>query len=437
MALRDALTGLPNRRVFSTDLQSAVKNAQSLGGFGSLLLIDLDGFKKINDLYGHQIGDAVLCDIARRMQAALRKNDTIARLGGDEFAIISEGHADMHQHRRGAVQLADRLLKTIRQPLIFDDNRIRSGASIGIALCRAEASDSAPLLHAADVALYQAKASGGGCYRFFEQSMDDEMRAQENLEKDLITAISQEAIQPYFQPVIDLRLNEICGFEALARWDHAKHGFIGPAVFIPIVERLGLMTDLTASILRQACRVARQWPDEIWIGVNLSPSELKDTSLPTRILTILAEEGLAPGRLEVEITETALMSDILAAKAALTTLKGFGISIALDDFGTGYSSLSHLQQFQFDKVKVDLSFVQAMQDDASSEKIVDAILGLTRSLELKAVAEGIENSAVLARLIEKGCEFGQGYFFSKAVTGPLALELLRKPLCGTASLAAL
>ncbi len=435
MAQRDALTGLPNRRVFSSDLQSAVKNAQNLSGFASLLLIDLDGFKKINDLYGHQIGDAVLSDIARRMQAALRNNDTIARLGGDEFAIISEGHPDMKQHRKGAMQLADRLLQTIRQPLIFDDNRIRSGASIGIALCRAEASASAPLLHAADVALHQAKASGGGCYRFFEQSMDDEMRALERLEKDLIAAISQEAIQPYFQPVIDLRLNEICGFEALARWHHPKHGFIRPIVFIPIVERLGLMTDLTTSILRQSCRVARQWPEEIWIGVNLSPSELKDPSLPTRILTILAEEGLAPGRLEVEITETALMSDIVAAKAALTTLKGFGISIALDDFGTGYSSLSHLQQFQFDKVKVDLSFVQAMQDDASSEKIVDAILGLTRSLDLKAVAEGIENSAVLARLVEKGCEFGQGYFFSKAVTGPLALELLRSPSRGIASLA--
>jgi diguanylate cyclase (GGDEF)-like protein len=435
MARRDALTGLPNRRVFSTDLQSAIKNAQNLSGFASLLLIDLDGFKKINDLYGHQIGDALLSDIARRMQGTLRNNDTIARLGGDEFAIISEGHADMQQHRKGAMQLADRVLKTIRQPLIFDDNRIRSGASIGIALCRAEASASAPLLHAADVALYRAKASGGGCYRFFEQSMDDEMRALEMLEKDLIAAVAGAEIQPYFQPVVDLRLNEICGFEALARWDHPKHGFIGPSVFIPIVERLGLMPELTASILRQACRVARQWPEEIWIGVNLSPSELKDRSLPARILTILSEEGLAPGRLEVEITETALMSDIVAAKAALTTLKGFGISIALDDFGTGYSSLSHLQQFQFDKVKVDLSFVQAMQEDASSEKIVDAILGLTRSLELKAVAEGIENPAVLERLIEKGCEFGQGYLFSKAVAGPQALELLREPLCATASLA--
>jgi diguanylate cyclase (GGDEF)-like protein len=432
MARRDALTGLPNRRIFATDLQSAIKTAQNRRRFSSLLLIDLDGFKKINDLYGHQIGDAVLYDIARRMQATLHKDDTIARLGGDEFAIISEGHADMQQHRKEAMQLADRLLKTIRQPLIFDDHRVRSGASIGIALCRAEASESAPLLHAADVALYHAKVSGGGCSRFFEQSMDDDMRAREMLEKDLIAAISEDAIQPYFQPIVDLRLNEICGFEALARWDHAKHGFIAPNVFIPIVERLGLMTDLTTSILRQACRVARQWPEKIWIGVNWSPSELKDPSLPSRILTILAEEGLAPGRLEVEITETALMSDMVAAKVALTTLKGFGISIALDDFGTGYSSLSHLQQFQFDKVKVDLSFVQAMQADASSEKIVDAILGLTRSLELKAVAEGIENSAVLARLIEKGCEFGQGYFFSKAVTGPLALELLRGPLCGNA-----
>lgn len=425
LARQDPLTGLPNRRAFSTDLQTAVSNAQNHFEFSSLVLLDLDEFKRINDAYGHQTGDRVLCDVARRMQAVLRQNDMIARLGGDEFAIIAEGHANPQLHREGAKRLADRLLKAICQPLSIEQNMITPSASIGIAICRNEATGTAPLLHAADVAMYQSKARGHGSYCLFEQRMDDELRAHEMLEKDLISAIAEDAIQPYFQPVIDLARNRICGFEALARWIHPKNGFIGPDVFIPIVERLGLMTDLTASILRQACRVARQWPEDIWIAVNFSPSELKDSLLPSRILTILAEEALPPGRLEVEITETALVTDIDTAKASLKTLKGFGISIALDDFGTGYSSLSHLQQLQFDKVKVDLSFIQAMQEDASSEKIVDAILGLTRSLALKAVAEGIENSAVLARLVEKGCEFGQGYFFSKAVPGPLALELLQ------------
>lgn len=426
LARHDALTGLPNRRVFSTDLQTALNRAQSGMATYSLLLIDLDGFKKINDLHGHQIGDTVLCDVARRLETSLRKNDMAARLGGDEFAIIAEGDAELPEHLEAAKRLAGRLVGAIRQPILAYDNRFEIGASIGIAFCRADATDIGSLLRAADIAMYRAKQSGGSTFRFFEQSMDDEMRAQEAIERDLTKAVAEEQIRPYYQPLVDIGEQRIRGFEALARWNHPERGFIPPDVFIPIVEQLGLMTDMTVSILRQACRDARQWPEDIRLSVNFSPSELQDAALPERILEILEQEGVHPARLEVEITENALVSNIDTAKVILTTLQKFGVTICLDDFGTGYSSLYHLRELKFDKIKIDRSFVQAMQKNMDSEKIVDAILGLTHNLNLPTVAEGIENPEVLPFLASKGCEYGQGYYFGKAMAGDRVQEFLRK-----------
>jgi len=428
LARHDALTGLPNRRVFSANLETALRRAQNGAATYSVLLLDLDEFKKINDLQGHHVGDTVLCEVARRLEKATRKTDTVARLGGDEFAIIIDGEADYQRHIDGAKRLANRLLTTVRQPIASGDNKINIGVSIGIAVCREDATDSATLLRAADIAMYRSKQNGRSTFRFFEQSMDDEMREREALEHDIIQAIAKEQINPYFQPLIDITSNRIRGFEALARWQHPEHGFVPPDVFVPIVEHLGLMNDLTVLILRQSCREARQWPEEIRIAVNVSPTEFKDPKLADRILAILAEEGLAPSRLEVEVTETAFVTDIKAARVILTQLQDAGISICLDDFGTGYSSLCHLHELNFDKVKIDRSFVQSMQNNSGSEKIIDAILSLTKSLGLATVAEGIENAELCPLLVQKGCTYGQGYYFGKAMRGVEAQALIKTGL---------
>jgi diguanylate cyclase (GGDEF)-like protein len=426
LARHDALTGLPNRRVFSAELETALTIARTGAAAYSVLLIDLDEFKKINDLQGHQIGDLVLCEVARRLEAAMRKNDTVARLGGDEFAIIAAAELNAQEHLEAAQRLATRLLGAIRQPIALANGKLQIGASIGIACCRTDAVDVGSLLHAADIAMYRAKQGGKSTFRFFDQSMDDEMRAQESIENDLIRAIHEENIHPHYQPLVDLGKSRIRGFEALARWDHPERGFIPPDVFIPLVEHLGLMTEMTTSILRQACRDARQWPHDIRISVNFSPSEMKDPALPGRILAVLAQEGLAPTRLEVEITESALVSDIATAKTILATLQGYGITICLDDFGTGYSSLYHLRELKFDKLKIDRSFIQSMHDNNDNEMIVDAILGLTRNMNLPTVAEGIESLALQELLVSKGCEYGQGYHFGKAMSGESVRELLAK-----------
>ncbi len=425
LARQDGLTGLPDRLVFATHLQTAIRHARSEGACSSVLLVDLDGFKKVNDLHGHATGDVVLCEIARRLEKMLRKNDLLARLGGDEFAVIAQGKPERKAHHAAAVQLATRMLATIKLPIAANDASIHMDASIGIALCRGDSNDAGRLLHAADVAMVSAKRSGRGNFGVFDQRMEAAMREEDGLKRDLIQAIAQDAIQPYFQPVVDLRRNRICGFEALARWEHAARGFVAPDVFIPIVERLGLMTEMTTSILGQACRAAKLWPKDVYLAVNFSASELHDPALASRVRAILEAEALLPSRLEIEITETAVVSHVEVAKANMAVLQAAGIVICLDDFGTGYASLAQLRQLKFDKLKIDRSFVQAMQENADCEKIVDAVIGLARSLGLPAVAEGIESAAVLASLVAKGCEFGQGFVFGKAMTGGDALKVLK------------
>ena len=424
LARHDALTGLPNRRVFSTELQAILTSARRDTGPYWVLLVGLDQFKRINDLQGQPFGDAVLCTIARRLEQIVRNNGTVARLGGDEFAIIAKSDVNQQTTLDGARDLARKVLSAVRKPILVGERSIELGASIGIAPCNADSTDAESLLHAADVAMYRAKRDCRGAFRFFEQSMDDDLRAQGSLEADLKRAVTEGEIKPFYQPIVEIRNNRICGFEALARWEHPERGFVPPDLFIPVVEQLGLMTDLTSSVLRQACRDARYWPEDIRLSVNISPSELKDPLLPNRLLAILAEQGFPAARLDVEIIETALVSDIETAKSILTTLQGAEIKVCLDDFGTGYSSLYHLRELKFDKVKIDRSFVQSMVNNPESEKIVDAILGLTKNLNLPTVAEGIEDLPVLLRLAAKGCEFGQGYYFGKAVTADSVRDML-------------
>ena len=432
LARHDALTGLPNRRVFSANLQANIARSMRDGSPYSVMLIDLDGFKKVNDLFGHHIGDMVLCEVAQRLQSNVRQQDTVARLGGDEFAIIIPDECGAPEHTERIKRVASQLIAAISRDVLCDGNIIDIGASIGIADCRAGITDVSNMLHAADMAMYRAKQSGHGAFRFFEQGMDVELRAQEMLERDLMRAIDAEDILPHYQPLIDIDTNRIRGFEALARWDHPTRGAIAPDVFIPMAERLSLMPKLTASILRQACRDARHWPDQTRVAVNFPPSAFQNAELTNWILKILSSEGLPPRRLEIEITEDALLGDVERIRSTLTSLKGFGITISLDDFGTGYSSLNHLREFKFDKVKIDRSFVKAMEaENGDNEKIIDAILGLTKSLGLPTVAEGIESAVVLQQLRSKGCEFGQGYFFAKAVPAEAALEMLKQAEAGS------
>jgi EAL domain-containing protein (putative c-di-GMP-specific phosphodiesterase class I) len=249
-------------------------------------------------------------------------------------------------------------------------------------------------------------------------------RARAQLESDLKAAILEGKIEPYYQPLIHMQDKHIYGFEMLARWEHPERGFIPPDLFIPLAEKLGLIPDLTWSMLRQACRDSRQWPDHILLSINISPNQLKEPALPAQLLAILNQEGFPPSRLEIEITETALVSDIGTAKIILTALQSVGIKISLDDFGTGYSSLYHLRELRFDKIKIDRSFVQSMEDNRESEKIVDAILSLAKSLGLPTVAEGIENPGVQQQLLAMGCEFGQGYYYGRAMTAPDAARVL-------------
>jgi len=430
LARHDALTGLPNRRVLSAELLTVISHAKNDPATYMVLIVDLDRFRPVNDLQGYPVGDIVLCEVARRLRQTVRREDIVARLGGDEFAIIAR--SDQPIYAEGAMLLATRVLGAIREPIIVGEGQVEVDASIGIASCPADGLDPESLLHAADIAMYRAKRDGRGTFRCFTPSMDEELRAQAALEEELKTAIATGAITPNYQPLVDLRDRNVYGFEILSRWNHPVRGGVPPDVFIPLAEQLGLIPALTSTILRQACRDSADWGENIHLALNISPVQLKDSLLPTKLLAILKEEGFSASRLEVEMTETALVSDMRTAKGILATFQSLGIKIALDDFGTGYSSLYHLRELKFDKVKIDRSFIQSMEHNSESEKIVDAILSLARSLGLPTVAEGIETPIVLRHLTDKGCEYGQGYYFGKAMTAEKAKGMLDEEAAKTA-----
>jgi predicted signal transduction protein with EAL and GGDEF domain len=300
---------------------------------------------------------------------------------------------------------------------------VSAGAAIGIALCPADGQDPETLMRAADIAMYRAKESRQA-YCFFELSMDAEARARSELERDLRQAIAAGQIVPFYQPVMGLDREQLLGFEILARWVHPTRGMVPPDQFIPIAEDTGVIGEITYALLRQACRQALSWPGHLTLAVNIAPTQLKDPKFVERVLAILRETGIAPQRLEVEITETALVTDLEAAKAALEALQAAGVSIALDDFGTGYSSLYHLRELHFDKIKIDRSFVMSMQRNAESAKIIEAVVSLGKSLGMPAVAEGIETRATLNELVHLGCKLGQGYLFSAPVPASQVQSLI-------------
>ena len=423
LAHTDPLTGLANRRHFELMLQAAMSLPCGPAEQHAVLMLDLNGFKSVNDVFGHAEGDEVIAGVARRLQSVLRVGDLIARLGGDEFAIIGYHVAGVE----GATNIAMHVLKGLESPIEIGGHRHKIGVGIGIALIPRDAGSADEALRKADIALYRAKAESRSTVRFFEEDMDRHVRERDMIERDLAAAVGTDMLRPWYQPIVDLKSNQVIGFEALARWTHPTLGSIPPERFIPIAESSGLINEVGEWVLRCAAKDALTWPDGIILSANISPAQLRDQALGLRILSILGESGLSPRRLEVEITESAIVRDLEAAQRILSSLREAGISIAIDDFGTGYSNLYHLRHFQVDKIKIDRSFVHTMESEAESAAIVRALAGLGNGLGLTIIAEGIENPDECRALVEQGCQQGQGFLFSQAVPASETASFFSSP----------
>ena len=421
LALHDALTDLPNRYLLEQRLEPAL-DAATLDGTGvAVIYLDLDRFKAVNDLRGHAAGDAVLVQAAKRMLTELHPRDTLARIGGDEFVVVLTGARAPQR----VAKIAGRLIEGLRRPFQIDDHRVEIGASAGVALYPADGSTVETLLRAADTALYRVKAEGRGAVRFFEAAMDAQLQARQRLEHELGGAIARDELRLFYQPIVNARTGEIETFEALIRWQHPERGFVSPAEFIPVAEQTDLIGRIGAWVIDTACAAAAAWPQPWRVSVNVSPIQFRQSDVPALVAAALARHGLDPSRLVVEITESVFIQDASAAVAVLMRLRGLGIRLALDDFGTGYSSLSYLQQFRFDKIKVDQSFVRRLGQNADTLAIVRAIVNLGHNLGLQVTVEGVETTDQLAILRELHCEQMQGYLFARPapMLGVSELEL--------------
>ena len=422
LAHTDPLTGLANRRALEKAVKSATEALPGAQEVHALFMIDLNGFKKINDVYGHPEGDDVLAVVGGRLREVARERDILARPGGDEFAIIAH-------HLSGAesaTNIATRVQVALERPIEIGGHKHRIGVGIGVALIPRDGKTAEDIVRKADIALYRAKSDPQTSIRFFEEEMDRHVRERDVIERELAAAIGTETLLPWYQPITDLKSGKVVQFEALARWSHPTLGDIPPERFIPIAENCGLMRELSNWLLRCACNDATAWPETITLSFNISPLQLKDTTLSLRIIKILADSGLPPSRLEIEVTESAIVQDLESARLVLTSLREAGIKIALDDFGTGYSSLYHLRMFKLDKIKIDRSFVHAMEAEPESAAIVKALMGLGHGLGLTVTAEGIETRGELDALMLEGCEEGQGFLFSEAVRGNETLRFFSR-----------
>ena len=409
LALHDALTDLPNRTLFKEQLDHAMAWAARTRNPVAILALDLDRFKAVNDLFGHAEGDRVLKAVADILQRCVRGVDTVARIGGDEFVILQLGGMQPD----GARLLSERIFKTFKEEMNVAVDPVAVGTSIGVAISSQDGHDGETLRHAADIALYRAKSAGRGVAAFYDPEMDREARERRQLETDLRHAISRNQLHLAYQPLVNA-VNGVCsGYEALLRWSHPDRGEVLPDSFIPIAEETGSIIALGEWVLREACLTAAQWEPHLSIAVNVSPVQFRLANLAEMVAKVLAETNLAPIRLQLEITETALMKDRMITLGTLYKLKRLGVSIVMDDFGTGYSSLSNLQSFPFDKIKIDRSFISTMEGGGSARAIVRAIVGLGRGLNLPVVAEGVETEAQHKMVIEEGCTEAQGYLFGR------------------------
>lgn len=417
MARHDALTGLANRVLFNEKINEALARLRRHGEGFSILLLDLDQFKSVNDSLGHPVGDALLKAAGQRLKASTRDTDVVARLGGDEFAILQMADNDQ---RENAIILSNRLLKTMTTPFDLNGHQVIIGTSIGIAMAPQDGTAADQLVKSADLALYKVKADGRNGFRFFESWMEIDARARHSLELALRNAVTKGEFEPYYQTVIDTTTQDVCGVEALLRWRHPERGIVAADEFIPVAEETGLIIPIGEWVLRKACEDARQWPSHIKIAVNLSAVQFGKGDLVDIVSRVLSDTKLPPERLELEITESVLLQKSAENIAVLHELKSLGVSIVLDDFGTGYSSLSYLKMFPFDKIKIDRSFVRDLSTRADCAAIVCAVIGLGRNLGISATAEGVETQDQFELLRAAGCRSVQGFMFSH----PVALSQL-------------
>ncbi len=409
LAHHDPMTGLLNRTKFTEQLNSCVARLERYGTPFSVMFLDLDQFKSVNDSRGHMAGDRLLAQVARRIQGLVRENDLVARLGGDEFAVILPNDCNVDS----IGPLAARMIEEIRQVYVIDDEQINIGVSIGIAMAPMNGTRPDQILRNADLALYRAKADGRSVYRFFESQMDSEARERRLLEVELRDAVKNNELVLYYQPLVSAEDARPTGFEALVRWNHPIRGLVAPAEFIPIAEQSNLIVDIGDWTIEQACLAAVNWPDHLTVAVNLSAKHFRRSDISVVVKRALAMSGLAAPRLEIEITEGLLMENLEEVVEKLGEIRALGVTIAMDDFGTGYSSLSYLLKFPFDKIKIDRSFVDASSDDEVARDILKAIASLGKTLKLKITAEGVETQAQAEFLSGIACHQLQGFYFAR------------------------
>jgi diguanylate cyclase (GGDEF)-like protein len=407
-AMHDPLTGLNNRRYFTDVMPRMLQAAAADGATAAVLLIDLDGFKYVNDSRGHATGDTLLREVAQRLRACARQNDHVMRIGGDEFALVRIGR----QQRRDTTSLARFIIAELSRIYEIDGYHVRIGASVGIAFPPEGGEQLPDLLRSADIALYAVKSDGGGGHRLFDPGMEETVRSRRALEMDLREALLRQELEVYYQPLIQLDPRRVSGFEALVRWHHPVHGMVMPGRFIPMAEETGLISGIGQWVLRQACMEATRWPAHVRIAVNISPVQFDRSDIVDIVGAALRESRLDPSRLELEITEGVVVLDTGEALNTMRRLQALGVRLALDDFGTGYSSLSYLRCFPFDKVKIDGSFLSDLGGDGGA--IIRAVLSLCAHLELDTLVEGVETEEQLIWLRNEGCTEAQGHLFSQA-----------------------
>ena len=421
LAITDPLTNLFNRRAIKEKTNELTMRASRRGKSVAFMMIDLDGFKKINDLYGHDSGDQLLREAADRMRDTVPPSSVLARLGGDEFGICMVFEPEFPET---VDRVAEDLIEVLSRPITIGDTDHSITASLGISRPELDCDGIDMLIRRADIALYAAKKNGRNGFCWFENGMEVELRTRNSLESDIRAAIPNDEFVPYFEQQIDLQTGELAGFEMLARWVSPMRGLIPPDEFIPVAEETGMIGDLSLSIIRKAMLEAKNWDPKLTLSVNISPVQLKDPWLAQKIVKLLVETGFPANRLEVEITESSLFKNLGLAQSIVGSLKNQGIQIALDDFGTGYSSLAHLRALPFDRIKIDRSFVSTMLENPESAAIVNAITGLGSSLSVPITAEGIEDQSLIEKLRELGCTKGQGWFYGQ----PMSVENVRKLL---------
>ena len=423
LAETDPLTGCLNRRSIAEGTEQLIEAQSQVGGKVAFMMIDLDNFKQVNDYYGHTSGDRLLTTVAERIGALLPRDGIVARLGGDEFACVVPWTGDGNDP---VGTLAARLVEKVSAPVRIDDHPVEITVSIGIATNEDEAFDSSQLMHNADVAMYHAKKLGKNRCCWFEASLENALRMRQRLEQGIRRGLSNSEFVPFYEQQVDLKTGRLTGFEMLARWDNADLPGVGPATFIPVAEEMGLIADLSFQVIGKALEDAKEWDPALTLSVNISPFQLRDPWFSQKLLKLLVEHNFPPERLDVEITENALLENVGLVRSMIASLRNQGVKISLDDFGTGYSSLAQLRSLPFDRLKIDRSFVSEMRENGSGAKIVDAIVRLGDGLSMPITAEGVEDEVILEALKQFDHLKAQGYHYGRPEPAAAVRERLAR-----------